>query len=132
MIRTLILTGIIAVAFAVALLFFDGWRVEPVGGEHIPADRNAPYSAAECAVACKAATIPLQGVRASMTVDELGPVVAAKYGADSAQELQQAMRESRLLLLDGHLFLPTRELCRQTQLTGDCASACKRFNLRAR
>ena len=44
--------------------------------------------------------------------------------------LQQAMRESRLLLLDGNFFLPTRELCRQAQLTGACATACKRYNLR--
>ena len=113
-----------------ALLYFEGWRVEPVGGEHIPPSQNAPYSAAECEVACKASMIPLPGVRASMTEVEFGRIAAAQYGGESAQELQQAMRESRLLLLDGNFFLPTRELCRQAQLTGACATACKRYNLR--
>lgn len=130
MVRTLVLTCVVAGAFAAALLSFEGWRVEPVGGEHIPPAQNAPYSAAECAAACKAATIPLQGVRASMTEVEFGRIATVQYGAESAQDLQQAMRESRLLLLDGNLFLPTRELCRQPQLTGNCAAACKRYNLR--
>ena len=128
--RTLLFTAVISVAFAGALLLLDGWRVEPVGGEHIPAARNAPYTAAECEESCKAAMIALPGVRASMTADELAKIASAKYGPDSAEELRQAMSASRLLLLDDKLFFPTRELCRQSKLTGECAAACKRYNLR--
>jgi hypothetical protein len=128
--RTLVLTIVVVLAFAAALLWIDGWRVDPVGGEHIPAARNASYTAAECEESCKAAMIALPGVRASMTADELTKIATAKYGADSAEELRQAMNESRLLLLDGKLFFPTRELCRQNKLTGECAAACKRYNLR--
>jgi hypothetical protein len=128
--RTLVLTLIVVAILAGGLLFANRWRVEPVGGERIPTSRPAPYAAPECQRMCAEATLPFPGLTAGMSPDQFHALVERQLGTESANSLLIALTDSKIIILDGKLFFPTCELCKQPALTGECAAACRRWNPR--
>lgn len=115
---------IVAGALAGALLGVDGWRIDSPRISHQAGAANRALSAGECAELCREAFIPLPGVTAETTQEQLQPMLLKTFGEFSGKELFDAYRDHRMIATKGKLFFPTAELCRQEHLSGECAELC--------
>ena len=114
----------IAAALMAALLSIRGWRIASPRISNLPGAANRSLSARECDELCRDAFLPLQGVSPRMTNEALYALLIRTYGQFSAKELFDAYRDGRMIVTQNRLFFPTAQLCRQQNLSGDCAKLC--------
>jgi hypothetical protein len=92
------------------------------------ATRPTTYSTAECKRYCNAAFLPVAGISARTSSADLRSRMTSVYGAAAATVLMTEHDNGRALAADGKLFFPTRDLCAQKNLSGECAELCRRYN----
>lgn len=93
-----------------------------------PSTRPTVYSVAESNRYCGAAFLPVAGIDAKTSNTDLRARLTRAYGSAAAAVLMMERDHGRALVTTGKLFFPTRDLCSQSNLTGDCAELCRRYN----
>jgi hypothetical protein len=90
--------------------------------------RPTVYSAAECKRFCDAAFLPVAGIDANTPDAAVSEALTRLYGATAAATLMREREHGWALVGKGTLFFPTRDLCEQKNLSGECAELCRRFD----
>jgi hypothetical protein len=125
--RIAMLSVVFGGALAVGAWWRSDWTVTRMRVAIAPAAQATEYSPAECKRYCSAAFLPLSGVRASSPDAQVRAALMRVYGPSAAEFLMKERAHGRVLVGDGTVFFPTRELCEQKKLSGDCLELCRRY-----